>query len=62
MNDAPQIQPFDPAAAGWEPYPGEGFIGLGRPVLTRQDGEKHLFAFMAEKKHHNAAAWCRAAC
>jgi hypothetical protein len=53
MNDTQQIPPFDPAAAGWEHYPGEGFIGLVGPFWTRQDGDKHLFGFLAEKKHHN---------
>jgi len=53
MNDTPQIPLFDPAAAGWQPYPGEGFIGLVGPFWTRQEGDRHLFAFMAEKKHHN---------
>src|SRR5687767_1967162 len=44
---------YDPAAAGWEPYRDEGFIGLVGPFWTRRSGEAHLFAFMAEAKHHN---------
>ena len=52
MNDTP-IPPFDPAAAGWQPYSDEGFIGLVGPFWTRRDGDKVLFAFMAEQKHHN---------
>src|SRR5512139_1371338 len=53
MNDTLQIPPFDPAAAGWKPYSDEGFIGLVGPFWTRQEGDRHLFAFMAENKHHN---------
>ena len=41
------------AAAGWEPYRDEGFIGLVGPFWTRQEGETHLFAFTAQPKHHN---------
>jgi acyl-coenzyme A thioesterase PaaI-like protein len=44
---------FDPASAGWEPYRDEGFIGLVGPFWTRQSGGNHLYAFMAEPKHHN---------
>src|SRR6188474_1467362 len=45
--------PFDPAAAGWEPYGDEGFIGLIGPFWERRDGDTHRYAFLAEKKHHN---------
>jgi acyl-coenzyme A thioesterase PaaI-like protein len=45
--------PFDPAAAGWEHYPADGFIGLVGPFWTRQAGGSHLYAFRAEPKHHN---------
>jgi acyl-coenzyme A thioesterase PaaI-like protein len=44
---------FDPAAAGWEPYRDEGFIGLVGPFWMRPAGDSYLFAFMAEPKHHN---------
>ena len=44
---------FDPAAAGWEPYRDEGFIGLVGPFWGRQSGDSYLYAFMAEPKHHN---------
>ena len=45
---------FDPAAAGWQPYRDEGFIGLVGPFWTRQDADgTHLYAFLAEHKHHN---------
>ena len=44
---------FDPAAAGWEPYRDEGFIGLVGPFWMRQSGDSYLYAFMAEPKHHN---------
>jgi len=47
------IAPFDPAAAGWELYQDEGFVGLVGPFWTRQEGGKHLYAFKAEPKHHN---------
>jgi acyl-coenzyme A thioesterase PaaI-like protein len=46
-------QPFDPAAAGWEPYTDEGFIGLIGPFWTRKHGDTYLFAFLAAPKHHN---------
>src|SRR5262245_41901260 len=44
---------FDPAAAGWEPYRDEGFIGLVGPFWMRCSGDSYLYAFMAEPKHHN---------
>ena len=44
---------FDPAAAGWEPYRDEGFIGLVGPFWSRQSGDSYLYAFKAEPKHHN---------
>ena len=44
---------FDPAAAGWEPYRDEGFIGLVGPFWTKVTDDTHLYAFMAEPKHHN---------
>src|SRR6516225_8005066 len=44
---------FDPAAAGWEPYTDEGFIGLVGPFWTRRAGDTHLFAVTAQPKHHN---------
>jgi acyl-coenzyme A thioesterase PaaI-like protein len=44
---------FDPAAAGWEPYRDEGFIGLVGPFWMRRCGDSYLYAFMAESKHHN---------
>jgi len=49
----PTATPLNPAAAGWEPYGDEGFIGLIGPFWTRQVGDNHLYAFMAEPKHHN---------
>jgi acyl-coenzyme A thioesterase PaaI-like protein len=44
---------FDPAAAGWEPYGDEGFIGLVGPFWVRPSGDSYRYAFMAEPKHHN---------
>jgi acyl-coenzyme A thioesterase PaaI-like protein len=44
---------FDPAAAGWEPYRDEGFIGLVGPFWMRRSGDGYRYAFMAEPKHHN---------
>ena len=49
MADAP----FDPAAAGWQPYEDEGFIGLIGPFWMKPDGEGYRYAFLAEPKHHN---------
>ena len=43
----------DPAAAGWEPYRDEGFIGLVGPFWTKVSGDTHHYAFKAEDKHHN---------
>ena len=51
--DPSATTPFDPAARGWIPYTDAGFIGLVGPLWTRQDGDTHRFAFMAEPKHHN---------
>jgi len=45
--------PFDPAAAGWEPYEDEGFIGLIGPFWVRPWGDSFRYAFVAEPKHHN---------
>jgi acyl-coenzyme A thioesterase PaaI-like protein len=45
--------PFDPAAAGWGPYTDDGFIGLVGPFWTRVENGKHLYAFLAEPRHHN---------
>src|ERR1051326_5960863 len=50
---AGQTLPFDPAAAVWEPYRDEGFIGLVGPFWSRPDGDSYRYAFMAEAKHHN---------
>ena len=50
---APNAAVFDPAAAGWEPYRDEGFIGLVGPFWARPSGDSFLYAFMAESKHHN---------
>jgi acyl-coenzyme A thioesterase PaaI-like protein len=44
---------FDPAAAGWEPYHDQGFIGLVGPFWMRRSGDSYVYAFMAEPKHHN---------
>lgn len=48
-----QAAPFDPAAAGWEHYEADGFIGLVGPFWVRPAGDSVRFAFMAEAKHHN---------
>jgi len=50
---AGQTLTFDPAAAGWEPYRDEGFIGLVGPFWARQSGDSYRYAFTAEPKHHN---------
>jgi uncharacterized protein (TIGR00369 family) len=50
---AATVIPFDPAAAGWEPYTDDGFIGLVGPFWMRPDGDSYRFAFLAEPKHHN---------
>src|SRR5512147_546124 len=52
MNDTSH-RTFDPAAHGWEAYGDDGFIGLVGPFWTRQDGDTHRYAFLAEPKHHN---------
>lgn len=44
---------FDPAAAGWQPYEADGFIGLVGPLWTRVEGDTPLYAFLAAHKHHN---------
>ncbi len=45
--------PFDPAAAGWEAYRDDGFVGLVGPFWSRPEGDSFRFGFMAEPKHHN---------
>ena len=52
-NDKPPVPPFDPAAAGWEPYGDDGFIGLVGPFWSRKAGDGYEYAFLAEPKHHN---------
>ena len=52
-TEPPAIAAFDPAAAGWEPYRDEGFIGLVGPFWTREADGTHFYAFTAEAKHHN---------
>ena len=52
-DEASEASRFDPAAAGWEPYGDDGFIGLIGPFWTRPAGDSYRFAFMAEPKHHN---------
>jgi acyl-coenzyme A thioesterase PaaI-like protein len=47
------VQNLDPAAAGWEPYTDEGFIGLVGPFWRRPSAESYLYAFTALQKHHN---------
>jgi acyl-coenzyme A thioesterase PaaI-like protein len=47
------VQNFDPAAAGWELYTDEGFIGLVGPLWRRISGDSYLYAFTALQKHHN---------
>ena len=49
--DAPAA--FDPAAAGWEAYRDDGFVGLVGPFWSRPDGDGFRYAFMAAPKHHN---------
>ena len=51
MSDT--IAPFNPAAAGWEPYRDEGFVGLVGPFWSRPWGDGYRYAFLAEPKHHN---------
>jgi acyl-coenzyme A thioesterase PaaI-like protein len=48
-----EVAAFNPAAAGWEPYQDEGFIGLVGPFWMRAVGESYEYAFLAETKHHN---------
>jgi uncharacterized protein (TIGR00369 family) len=52
-TDPAKTADFDPAAAGWEPYSDDGFIGLVGPVWMRQNGDSYLYAFKAQPKHHN---------
>ncbi len=61
MNDIPQPgsiasgkpTAFDPAAAGWERYSDDGFVGLVGPFWMKKSGDSYVYAFMAEPKHHN---------
>ena len=48
-----KTEPYDPAAQGWETYPGEGFVGLVGPFWMKKQGESYRYGFVAEKKHHN---------
>lgn len=55
--DAGNAVTFDPAAAGWEIYRDEGFVGLVGPFWMRRSAahapDGYRYAFMAEPKHHN---------
>jgi acyl-coenzyme A thioesterase PaaI-like protein len=55
MDPSTDAQPanFDPAAAGWEPYGDDGFIGLIGPLWQRASGDGYRYAFKAAPKHHN---------
>jgi uncharacterized protein (TIGR00369 family) len=55
MNSATDVEAptFDPAAAGWEPYSDDGFIGLIGPLWQRKAGDSYRYGFRAEPKHHN---------
>ncbi len=57
MPDTTPPAAFDPAAAGWEPYRDEGFIGLVGPFWSRPKktdmGDSVEYAFTAAPKHHN---------
>ena len=53
MNDQIATKPFDPAAAGWEAYSDDGFIGLVGPFWHKFEGETPRFTFQVEPKHHN---------
>ena len=53
MNDTTSPAPFDPAAAGWERYQADGFIGLVGPFWQRARGDSFVYGFLAETKHHN---------
>jgi uncharacterized protein (TIGR00369 family) len=52
-TEPPAVAAFDPAAAGWELYRDEGFIGLVGPFWSRPKGDSVEYAFKAEQKHHN---------
>jgi uncharacterized protein (TIGR00369 family) len=56
-DPTPFDQPFDPLAAGWEPYSDDGFIGLIGPLWQKPigdgGGDGYRYAFLAEDKHHN---------
>ena len=52
-TEPPAAATFDPAAAGWERYEADGFIGLVGPFWQRPVGDSFHYGFMAERKHHN---------
>jgi acyl-coenzyme A thioesterase PaaI-like protein len=53
MDQTTDTKPFDPKAAGWEPYSDDGFIGLIGPLWQKPAGDSYRYAFLAEHKHHN---------
>jgi uncharacterized protein (TIGR00369 family) len=53
MDQITDSKPFDPKAAGWEPYSDDGFIGLIGPLWQKPVGDSYRYAFLAEHKHHN---------
>jgi uncharacterized protein (TIGR00369 family) len=48
-----KAKPFDPAAAGWERYDADGFIGLVGPFWQKPHGNAYRYGFAVETKHHN---------
>ena len=61
-TEPPAVAAFDPAAAGWEPYHDEGFIGLVGPFWTRQADDSTSTPSRRRRSTTTAAASCRAAC
>jgi acyl-coenzyme A thioesterase PaaI-like protein len=53
MDRASPPTPFDPAAAGWERHPDEGFIDYVGPLWMRGRGPTLVFGFLAQPKHEN---------
>ena len=62
MDQTTDAKPFDPKAAGWEPYSDDGFIGLIGPLWQKPAGDSYRYAFLAEPSITTGVVSCRAAC
>ena len=62
MDQITDSKPFDPKAAGWEPYSDDGFIGLIGPLWQNRWATAIATPSWRSTSITTGAASCRAAC